>query len=285
MKDKYKKSIFFFSIFFLLFFINIKVVAASLTSTTVKCTCANLHYPVLVEVEPGGNVDCAAKCGEATARANADAGNESSVSSSPAAVNKPSINAPSEPECGPGVGRTEEGACETSAPVPASVSSFTTEPECGPGVGRTEEGACELSPSNPVSSSGAYPSGGSSSNVLDLGGGMSPLNGGGISGGGLGGNAISGYLDEIAGATRLPSASGGIAGVLNNFLQWILRIFGILAILAFIISGVMYLTAAGEVPRIDKAKTAMKWSIVGIVIGLGGLIIILTINDLLNIAI
>lgn len=87
-------------------------------------------------------------------------------------------------------------------------------------------------------------------------------------------------LNTIGQQTKLSSA--GVKDVLENFLTWALGIFGIIAVLAFVISGIMYLTAAGNTTQIEKAKTAMKWSIVGIVIGLGGVILIQTINSILG---
>lgn len=100
--------------------------------------------------------------------------------------------------------------------------------------------------------------------------------------GGYSGSEITGYLDEVAGATGIPDAPGGIEDVLTNFLSWALGIFGILAVLAFVISGVMYLISTGNPQRIDKAKAAMTWSIVGVAVGLIGVIVIQTIDALLN---
>ena len=86
-------------------------------------------------------------------------------------------------------------------------------------------------------------------------------------------------LDTISQNTNLPKSD--VVDVLSNFLRWALEIFGILAVLAFIISGVIYLTAAGNTTQIEKAKKAMQWSIIGVVVGLGGAILVQTINDLL----
>jgi len=87
-------------------------------------------------------------------------------------------------------------------------------------------------------------------------------------------------LAQWAGApagTGLPQ--GGIENILSNFLSWALGIFGILAVLAFIISGIMYLTSAGNQTRTESAKKAMYWSIIGIVVGLSGWIIL---NEIIN---
>lgn len=81
----------------------------------------------------------------------------------------------------------------------------------------------------------------------------------------------------------LPEGGGeGIGYVLTGLLEWALAIFGIIAVFAFIIAGVLYLTSAGETDQIGKAKTAMKWSIVGVIVGLGGVIVIETVQYALS---
>ena len=80
----------------------------------------------------------------------------------------------------------------------------------------------------------------------------------------------------------LPNPSGGILEIITNFLYWILAIFGIIGIIGFIISGLMYLTAAGDDTQTGKAKKAMMASIIGIIVGLSGLVVIQAIDWALN---
>lgn len=83
-----------------------------------------------------------------------------------------------------------------------------------------------------------------------------------------------------------PGASGGtghpIADVLTRFLNWLLVIFGLLAILSFIVAGILYFTAQGDTGRIEKAKKAVIYGVIGIVIGLIGLVVLYTIDKLLR---
>ncbi len=65
-----------------------------------------------------------------------------------------------------------------------------------------------------------------------------------------------------------------ISGIIKNFLYWLLGIFGFLAIIAFVISGVQYLTSAGEEKELETAKRNMKWSVVGVIVALSGYVII-----------
>ena len=69
--------------------------------------------------------------------------------------------------------------------------------------------------------------------------------------------------------------------IIVNAMQWILGIFGFIALIAFAVSGIQYLTAAGNENAIETAKRNMKWSIVGVIVGLGGLVIIWAIDRLL----
>jgi hypothetical protein len=77
----------------------------------------------------------------------------------------------------------------------------------------------------------------------------------------------------------LPSGSDGIKGVVENFMKWILSIFSALAIISFVISGIMYFMLAGNDREVEKAKNQMTWSIIGVAVGLMGLVIITAIES------
>jgi glucose uptake protein GlcU len=101
--------------------------------------------------------------------------------------------------------------------------------------------------------------------------------------------AIAGFASRViaasSGGITIPNVGlpkGTIAGVVQNFTMWLLGIFGFLAIIAFIVSGIMYLTAAGDEKRQEKAKNQMYWSITGVIVGLMGYIVIKQINEWLN---
>lgn len=76
--------------------------------------------------------------------------------------------------------------------------------------------------------------------------------------------------------------AGSITGILLNILLWILRIFGIIGIVGFVISGILYLTAAGDEDRMAYAKRAMYYSIIGVVVGLVGVVILQAVDLALN---
>ncbi|NTW26911.1 MAG: hypothetical protein HGA36_01160 [Candidatus Moranbacteria bacterium] len=76
--------------------------------------------------------------------------------------------------------------------------------------------------------------------------------------------------------------SGSILGIASNLLFWLLSIFAILGVVGFVISGIFYLIAAGDEKTMDKGKEGMKWSIMGIIVGLSGFIIMQAVNALLG---
>ena len=76
--------------------------------------------------------------------------------------------------------------------------------------------------------------------------------------------------------------AGSITGILLNILLWILRIFGIIGIVGFVISGILYLTAAGDEDRMAYAKRAMYYSIIGVIVGLVGVVILQAVDLALN---
>jgi hypothetical protein len=98
------------------------------------------------------------------------------------------------------------------------------------------------------------------------------------------GKCTAGYT-EIKGVcfpsqTGLPSAD--IKTIITNILYWLLGIFGVIAIIAFAISGFQYLMSAGNEGMIETAKRNMVWSIVGVVVALSGLVIIRAVDTALR---
>lgn len=75
---------------------------------------------------------------------------------------------------------------------------------------------------------------------------------------------------------------GSIMGIAVNILSWLLGLFGIIGILGFLISGIIYLTAAGDEERMAYAKRAMQYSIIGVIVGLIGFVVIQAIDYALN---
>lgn len=75
--------------------------------------------------------------------------------------------------------------------------------------------------------------------------------------------------------------SGTISGILEGLLNWLLGIFAVLGIIGFVISGIMYLVSAGDEDGIARAKKAMIYSLIGIIVGLSGIILIAAVDSFL----
>lgn len=87
---------------------------------------------------------------------------------------------------------------------------------------------------------------------------------------------------DVALPTNVGLPSGTLTTVISNLTNWLLGIFGFLAIISFLVSGIMYFLAAGDDKAQEKAKNQMTWSIMGVVIGLVGLIVVYAVDSLLN---
>ena len=80
--------------------------------------------------------------------------------------------------------------------------------------------------------------------------------------------------------TGLPA--GSLLGIVTSGMNWLLILVGILGVIGFVIAGIIYLTAAGDEGQIEKGKTAMIYSIVGVIVALLGVIIIQAVQGLLG---
>lgn len=72
-----------------------------------------------------------------------------------------------------------------------------------------------------------------------------------------------------------------ISNVLESMLQWLLQIFGVIALVAFIGSGLLYLLASGNKDVLERAKKWMIYSVIGVIVTLGALVVLSTIDSLL----
>ncbi|KKQ15250.1 MAG: hypothetical protein US25_C0008G0010 [Candidatus Moranbacteria bacterium GW2011_GWE1_36_7] len=95
-----------------------------------------------------------------------------------------------------------------------------------------------------------------------------------------GGNYGSGGGWTLSNPYGLPQ--GSIMGIVSNLLFWLLAIFAILGVIGFVLSGIFYLLAGADEGNAEKGKEGMKWSIMGIIVGLSGYIIMQAVSALLG---
>ncbi len=79
-------------------------------------------------------------------------------------------------------------------------------------------------------------------------------------------------------------ATTPIIDIIKTVTYWLLAIIGFLAIIAFVVSGMRYFSAAytGDEDKAEDAKKAMINSIIGVVVALIGLIVIYTVDAFLK---
>ncbi len=94
-----------------------------------------------------------------------------------------------------------------------------------------------------------------------------------------------GDFEEVSGIC-LPADTGlsdaEVSTIISNIASWILGLFTSFAIIAFVISGIQYLTSAGSEDQLETAKRNAKYALVGIVVGLSGFVIIQAITMALD---
>ena len=76
----------------------------------------------------------------------------------------------------------------------------------------------------------------------------------------------------------LPSNS--IFNIVTYIADWLLGIIGVVAVISFVVAGILYFTSTGDDAKIKKAKGAMNASIVGVIVALSGLVVIYAVDNL-----
>jgi hypothetical protein len=84
---------------------------------------------------------------------------------------------------------------------------------------------------------------------------------------------LSAFILPISVMAAIPGQPGaGSVGDLDTLYETIgsiaWKVFAIIALLAFIVAGILFLTAGGDPEKIKLARTAFIWGIVGIVVAI-----------------
>jgi len=95
----------------------------------------------------------------------------------------------------------------------------------------------------------------------------------------------TGSFESVSGVC-LPTDTGlstaTVSTIISNVATWLLVLFTSFAIIAFVISGIQYLTSAGSEDQLDTAKRNAKYALVGVIVGLSGFVIIQAISKALG---
>ncbi len=69
-------------------------------------------------------------------------------------------------------------------------------------------------------------------------------------------------------ADPLIETGDDVVGIINNVTSWLWQLFAAATVLAFLIAGFFYVTAAGDSDRITTANNMIKYGIIGVVVAL-----------------
>jgi hypothetical protein len=69
-------------------------------------------------------------------------------------------------------------------------------------------------------------------------------------------------------------SSAPISTILSNIFSWLMGLFTTIALIAFLISGIQYLTSAGDEDQIAIAKRNATYALLGVLVGLSGFVIV-----------
>lgn len=89
--------------------------------------------------------------------------------------------------------------------------------------------------------------------------------------------AAPSFLQEILtmiGSNQTVPGAITLQAIALNVLRFLLSIGGVIAIISLIIGGITYTTAYGDEERLDKAKKIIAYSLLGIVIAMGALVLV-----------
>ena len=89
----------------------------------------------------------------------------------------------------------------------------------------------------------------------------------------------------FASAVTIPNPLGAVnsfCALLTNIANGIGIFIATLGTIMIVISGIMYLISAGSPERINKAKTALVYAIVGIVVGISASTIVAIVKQILS---
>jgi len=87
---------------------------------------------------------------------------------------------------------------------------------------------------------------------------------------------------EIVKGSNTGLSEASLGEVILYVLKWLLSLIFVLAILAFVISGIMFIMSGGQQSIIERAKDWLTYAIIGLVVSILGFAIIYTISRVLT---
>jgi len=85
-------------------------------------------------------------------------------------------------------------------------------------------------------------------------------------------------LPIVCNAQQFPTFPRWIRIVFERARAVVDTVFGAVVVVGFVVAGILYLTSAGDTQKMTTAKTALKYAIIGLAVGVGVDIILSLIN-------
>ena len=71
-------------------------------------------------------------------------------------------------------------------------------------------------------------------------------------------------------------------GLVDNIEKAVALVFSTLVVICIVIAGILFLTSSGDPNKVEKARNALIWGVVGVVIGIVAYSILGVINSMLS---
>jgi hypothetical protein len=78
------------------------------------------------------------------------------------------------------------------------------------------------------------------------------------------------------------TGQGPVVQVAVTVMKWLLSIFTLLAVISFVYTGIKFLTSMGDTYKADEARKSLVYSIIGVAVVGGALILVYTVDALLQ---
>lgn len=75
---------------------------------------------------------------------------------------------------------------------------------------------------------------------------------------------------------------GSIGDIFTTTISWMLGTAALLAVIALVYSGIMFITAGANADQAEKARKNVTWAVIGIVIVILALVIVQWVNNIIN---
>ncbi len=93
---------------------------------------------------------------------------------------------------------------------------------------------------------------------------------------------VGAQFDPSTGSSTTGLPTDTLENTLVNIVSVLLTIVGILAVLGFVASGIMFITAGGNSERAETAKTWLIYSIIGVAVALIGYVVVGFVETLID---